>query len=317
ASRELFETAFGFAFLLLRLLLLRALHGLVLVLHLVELELEQTGQFLLFSLTATTTTRTALIAEGNLHLAEDRIRSEQPLQRALLWRQRVFALFFSQRRRRAFHLFGRLLQVLGHLRHLFLTVDTAESTAHPIEKLERVSPQFFLTDSNGVVTIFAFLVRVLVAFANQPVRRRNQIFLTSRQRVLILVSLTTTAAALLLRLLVLHLERFDFDKVDVAGCFITRVTRLRKVRDEISGFEIVFLEEERVGAGERARRLARQLLEIDFLFFAAVDGEVQVHRHYAVVVFCTCLREHFFEVRRLSVASGFVERDHRRLIGEH
>jgi hypothetical protein len=179
ASREFFETAFGFTLLLLGLLLLRSLHRLILVLHLVELELEETGQLLLFSLTTTTTTAVALIAEGYLDLAEDRVRGEQTLQRTLLGWQRVFTLFFSQRRRRAFHLFGRLLQVLSHFSHLFLTIDTAESTAHAIEKLERVSPQFFLTGGDGLVTIFAFLFRVFIALANEPVRCCVQIFLTS------------------------------------------------------------------------------------------------------------------------------------------
>ena len=53
-----------------------------------------------------------------------------------------------------------------------------------------------------------------------------------------------------------------------------------------------------------------------FLFFAAVDGEVRVHRHDAVVVFGARLREHFL---------GFVaflswrvcRKDHGRLISEH
>ncbi len=43
AACEFFQTAFSFTLLLFSLLLLRSLHGLILVLHLVEFELEQTG----------------------------------------------------------------------------------------------------------------------------------------------------------------------------------------------------------------------------------------------------------------------------------
>ena len=50
-----------------------------------------------------------------------------------------------------------------------------------------------------------------------------------------------------------------------------------------------------------------RLLQVDFLLGAAVDGEVQVHRDNAVIVFGARLREHFFEVRRFLIASGFVE----------
>src|SRR6185369_9539354 len=176
--------------------------------------------------------------------------------------------------RRAFHLLRRLPQVLGHFGDLLLTlINIAEPAAHAIEKLERVSAQFLLTRRDGVVAVFAFLIGVLVAFTNQPVRRSDQIFLPARQRVLILVATLATAAALL-RLLVLHLERFHFDEVDVASCFITRVARFREIRDEVAGLEIVFLEEERVGARQRARRFARELLQVDGLLGAAVHGEV-------------------------------------------
>ncbi len=75
AASEFFEPTFCFAFLLFRLLLLRPLHGLVLVLHLVELEIEETGEFLLFALTAAAAL-TALITERDLHFAEDRVGGE-------------------------------------------------------------------------------------------------------------------------------------------------------------------------------------------------------------------------------------------------
>ena len=53
-------------------------------------------------------------------------------------------------------------------------------------------------------------------------------------------------AALLLRLLVLHLKRFDFDEVNVAGGLVARIARLGVIRNEVTGFEFVFLEKERV-----------------------------------------------------------------------
>ena len=72
---EFFKAPFGFTLLLFRLLLLRALHGLVLVLHLVELELEQAGKLLLLSFTTLATT-TALIAKRDLDFTKDRIGCE-------------------------------------------------------------------------------------------------------------------------------------------------------------------------------------------------------------------------------------------------
>src|SRR5262249_22494245 len=159
-------------------------------------------------------------------------------------------------RRRAFHLFRRLLQLLRRLLDFLWGVSIAEPAAHAIEKRERVSTQFFLAQGDGLVSIFTFLIGVLVTFANQTVRRGDQIFLPARQSVLILIA-TTLAAALLLRLLVLHLERFHFDKVDVARGFVARVASLRVIRNKVAGFEVVFFKEERVGAGERACRLTR------------------------------------------------------------
>ncbi len=256
SASQLFQTPFGFALLTLCLLLLPALHRLILVLHLVELELKQAGQFLLLSFT-TTAAAVALITKRNLHFAEDRIRSEQTLKRALLGREGIFAGLLAQRRWRAFHLLRRLPQVFGHFSNLLLTViDITESAAHAIEKLKRVGAQFLLSCCDCFVTVFAFLLRVLVAFTNQTMRGCDQIFLPSRQRVLILIAALALPAAALLRLLKLHLKRLHFDEVNVARRFVTRVARLREVRDEIAGFEIVFFKKERVGAGQRTRRFA-------------------------------------------------------------
>ena len=68
-------------------------------------------------------------------------------------------------------------------------------------------------------------------------RRRNQILLPARQRILLLfASLAPSAATLLLRLAVLHLERLDLDEVNVARGFAVCIARLGVVRDEIAWF---------------------------------------------------------------------------------
>jgi len=79
AARKFFKTPFGFALLLLRLLLLRALESFILVFHLVEFELEKTRQLLLLSLAATATTAVALITKRDLNFAEDGVGCEQSL----------------------------------------------------------------------------------------------------------------------------------------------------------------------------------------------------------------------------------------------
>jgi hypothetical protein len=100
-------------------------------------------------------------------------------------------------------------------------------------------------------------------------RRRDQIFLPARQRVLVLISslTATTAAALLLRLAILHLERLYFDEVDVAGGFAAGVTRLRIVGNKIPGLQVEFFEEE-VCAPSVNAPIRASTLKIHFLFLS-------------------------------------------------
>ena len=56
------------------------------------------------------------------------------------------------------------------------------------------------------------------------------------------------------------------------------VARLRVVGDEVAGLEFELFEEEGVRACEAARRVAAQVLEIDLLLRAAVDGEEHLDR---------------------------------------
>ncbi len=104
-------------------------------------------------------------------------------------------------------------------------------------------------------------------------RRRDQIFLPSRERVLILIALlpATTAAALLLRLAIFHLKRFHFDEVNVAGRFAVGIARFRVIGNEIAGLQIKFFEKESVGRGQRTGRFPRQFLKIHLFLVAAVD----------------------------------------------
>ncbi len=115
------------------------------------------------------------------------------MQCALFWWKRIFTCLFSQRRRRAFHLFRGLTKMLSHLGDLFLSISATEPPAHAIEKLERVGAQFLLPLSDRFVTVFAFLLGVLVAFANQTMRGRDQIFLPARECVLVLLTAAATA----------------------------------------------------------------------------------------------------------------------------
>src|SRR3989442_1926666 len=87
-TRQLFKPARGFRLLLLCLLPLLPLDCLVLVLHLIEVQLEQTGQFLLLSLaTLTTTAICILITKRDLYLTEDCISRQKLFQRPLFGRQ--------------------------------------------------------------------------------------------------------------------------------------------------------------------------------------------------------------------------------------
>src|SRR3977135_918182 len=114
-----------------------------------------------------------------------------------------------------------LLQILSHFGQLFLSFQlSAETAADSIQKFQRVSSQLLLPGRHGLVAVLALLRRVLLAFANQPGRRSDQRSLPDGQRILLLIpSLAASAAALLLRLAVFHLERLYLDEVNITGGF--------------------------------------------------------------------------------------------------
>ena len=144
------------------------LHGLVLIAQLVILQFEQVGQVLRLLSAATTTTAAATTAHLHLHVAVQRLRTLQMLQRLLLQRQCVGAtstaqLLFGQlhrgRGRFGFRAdLGKqrvaggkpaLFQAVGQLRHFFaqppfrngergdvfatLLVGGAAAVAQPVE----------------------------------------------------------------------------------------------------------------------------------------------------------------------------------------
>src|SRR5204862_4533440 len=133
-----------------------------------------------------------------------------------------------------------------------------QSPAQAIEKLERISAQLFLAGRHSFVAVLPLLRRVFFALANQLVGRGNQILLPARERVLILIaSLPATTSALLLRLAILHLERFYLDEIYVAGCFAAGVAGFRVIGNEVPRLQIELFEKEGMGPDQRTSRLAR------------------------------------------------------------
>ena len=271
SAREFFEAALGLGLGLLCALTLLAVDGLVLVLHLRQFEFHQVGQLLRLALAAAAAA--ALLPHRDLHLAEDGVGREQALQGALLGRQGVASQLLAQVRRRALHLARGRAQVFGHPRQLLAPFKLfAHAPPQALDELQRVCLQLLLPRGDRLVAVAAFLRRVALPLAHQAVRRGDQLLLPPRQGVLILVAaLALLAAALLLRLLVPHLEGLDFDEVDVARRLVRRVARLRVIGDEVAGLELVLLHEEGVRARQAPRRVAAQLLQVDALLCAAVD----------------------------------------------
>src|SRR5262249_52086768 len=86
-ARQLFQVAFGLVVLLGRLLFLFTVERLVLVLHLVQFQLKQIGQFLCVLLALAL----RILAHRDGHFAEDGVGALQLLQRFLFVWLRFFA----------------------------------------------------------------------------------------------------------------------------------------------------------------------------------------------------------------------------------
>lgn len=159
ASRKLRKPPRDLVLLLTLILLLLPLNRFVLVLHLIELKLEEIGEFLLVLLAAALSLAPAL---RNLNFAKNRFGTQELLQGSLLGRHRLLCLFSAQLINSRNHLLPGLRQVLDQFRELRLRVELiSQSPANSLGERFRVGLEFFLAQRHRPEVLF--LLRRCVA----------------------------------------------------------------------------------------------------------------------------------------------------------
>ena len=302
--------------LLIDLLLLTALNALVLVLHLVQLELEEIGEVLgVGSLTATSAATTSL---AHLYLTEGGLGSLQMLQGPLRRRQGFPSPAGTELFLGCEHLFGsrrKLLDDLGEpgvrLHHTAI-LNPPNYGLYPLAQAtlrKRKSRHVFLI----------LLIRILIAIANHLEGRRDDLPLLLGE--LTIQALTTpTSSPTLIRLAVVATKRPDAHEIDVGrdrppASDPVVVRHLGVVRDQITRLETQLLEVEGV-CGRHLLGAPVAVEQIERIFRIAVDRIDQLQRPQAVIVLCADLDEHLFDRRNLDIPPGFLEPDRRRLVVE-
>ena len=117
APRQFAQTLERLVDLLVGLLPLAALHALVLILELVQLQLEEVGQVLRVGPAAPSSAPAALLL-AHLHLVVERFRAQQVLERLLLLGERALRVGGVEPLHGGLHLLHRLRQQLGDLLEL-------------------------------------------------------------------------------------------------------------------------------------------------------------------------------------------------------
>ena len=301
--------------LLIDLLLLTALNALVLVLHLVQLELEEIGEVLgVGSLTAAAST-TSL---AHLYLTEGGLGSLQMLQGPLRRRQGFTSPpgteFFLGRE----HLFGSRRKLLDDLREPGVRLHHTAILNPPNYGLYPLA-QATLRKRKSRHVFLILLIRILVAIANHLEGRCDNLPLLLGK--LTIQALTTpTSSPALIRLAVVATKRPDAHEIDVGrdrppASDPVVVRHLGVVRDQITRLETQLLEVEGV-CGRHLLGAPGPVEQIERIFRIAVHRIDQLQRPQAVIVLCTDLDEHLFDRRNLDIPPGFLEPNRRRLVVE-
>ena len=285
-------------YLVVRLLLLAALHGLVLVLELVELELEEVGQIVRGLLSATTAAAApALLLLRDVALVR-LLGLLQVAQRFLLIGQRVAQLFTREIFLRPIHRFERLRQYGRDVPEPWIGLREP-TVLHPLQKRGDLVLQAALRQPDAHHVLAELPLAVAVSLTDQVERRRDHLSLQLGEHRLLLAAATSTAAALLLGHTVGALEGAHVQEVDIAGDDLiaperTVVAHDRVVRDQISGPELPLLEEERIAGRNFRERCPGRLEDGDGVLWTGVDRIDETDVTDAVVVRRTNLEVDLF-----------------------
>ena len=308
--------------LLVRLLAFAALHALVLVLELVQLQLEEVGEVLRARAAAPAPSSSTALLLAYLHLVVERLRAQEILQRLLLLGESAPRIGGVQPVHGGLHLLHRPRKQFGDLLELGIphhapVVEARDESRHLVAKP-------FLRQPHHDQALVEALRRIARAVPVQIEGRRNDLPLLLRELLLVArarASAASPSAGLLLRLAEIGLEAPDLEEVDVADRLLAAgarvVPRLGVVGDDVAGDKLVFLEEERVSRAHLAHWRRARAEQLDGLLLPAVDREDELHLPDAVVVVRARLHEELLQRVGALVAARAGEGKSRRLVVQH
>src|SRR5207244_6109945 len=169
--------------------------------------------------------------------------------------------------------------------HLVLTLKT--KARHGLQSRRGLVGKFRLVGSDGVDVVFPLLLFELILVVDELVRGCDDFLLPARKRFSRVVLIASTAsAATLLALPVFAAERPYFDKIDVGRnriCGVARVDSLAVIGHQVTGLEIVLLEEERMPGRNLFWMFALAGEQVDLLFNTAVYGVIKFKLAHAEI----------------------------------
>ena len=304
--------------LLVGLLALAALHALVLVLELVQLQFEEVREVLRVGASAAPASASALLL-AHLHLVVERFRAQEVLERLLFLGERALRIGGVEPLHGGLHLLHRLGQQLGDLLELGIAhhAPVVEARRQGCDLVAKP----LLREPYHDQSLAESLRRIAVAVPVEVEGRGDDLPLLFGQ--LLFVAHLAPAAApaatgLLLRLAELGVEAADLEEVDVADGLLAAcarvVARLGVVGDDVARDELVLLQEERVARTYLAQGRGPGAEQLDDLFLSAVDREDELELPDAVIVVGARLDEELLQRRGACVAAGTGEGERRRLV---
>ena len=307
---------------IVRRLLLAALHRLVLVLQLVELQLEQVRE-VLRRLVAAGAATAAAHAHRHHDLFVRLLRTLEELQRTLLGRQRPVGILALQLGLGLQHGFGGLRQQLGDGAEF--RIGRHDAAVHAAQQRLDLLAQAALGEGQEDEVLAVLLVAVVLPVADDVERAGHDLALRLGQRPRIGVRAAAGpahGAALRLRHAKVPAERADLDEVQVALDVAVRLGEVAVggagvVRDEVARLQAELLHEEGVSRRHLLQPAGAAVEELHRLLGAAVGRVDEVQRQQAEVVVGARLDEHLLDGAGGRVAPRRDEHHRRGLVGQH
>ena len=300
-------------------MLLAALHGLILVFQLVQLELEQVSEIVGGLLTAPAPAPAALLLLLDVPLVRLLCLLEEP-QRLLLVGHRLLKFFGVQVFDGPRHGFERLREDCRNIPEALIGLGEP-TILHPLKQRGHLILQPCLSQADGYDVLTELLIGVRVPLAHQVEGGGDDLSLRFGQRGLGPTAATAATPTLLLGLAISSLEGADVQEVDVTRdgprCSTAVVPHHRVVGHEVAYFELPLFEEERVPGRHLRKRCAPPLKDRYRVFGEPVDRVDEIDGADPVVVIRDHLEVYLFDGGSRHVATGRREANGRVHVGQH